>query len=243
MSLRSVAFAPISIASTPSAISSPAPGPTRPTPSMRSRLGIENQLGQAVGAIERDRRGPTRPTGTSRPSPVRLVLLRLRLGQAAQASSGSVKTTAGIARGANATFSPAITSTATRPSCDALCASIGSPTTSPIAKIDGSCGAPLLVDHDEAALDRPARACVSRPGMLRVRAGGRPTRARDRRAAPSGRRLALERHADALRLRPSSARPRLEQHALHHLADALARGRRRDRGRRRAAARASSRRP
>ncbi len=43
-----------------------------------------------------------------------------------------MKTTAGIARGANATFSPAITSTATRPSCDALCASIGSPTTSPM---------------------------------------------------------------------------------------------------------------
>ena len=56
----------------------------------------------------------------------------------AHASSGSVNTTAGMARGVKATFSPAITSTATRPSCDALCASIGSPTTSPIAKIDGS---------------------------------------------------------------------------------------------------------
>src|SRR5207249_1962825 len=38
-SLRSVAFAPISMPRTPSAISSPAPGPTRPTPSSRSVSG------------------------------------------------------------------------------------------------------------------------------------------------------------------------------------------------------------
>ncbi len=50
-----------------------------------------------------------------------------------QAISGSVKTTAGMAAGSNATLCPAMASTAVRPSCEALCASMGSPTTSPIA--------------------------------------------------------------------------------------------------------------
>ena len=148
-------------------------------------LRIENQLRQAVGAIERDRaarRAPRelrdrRPCGPpSAPAP--------RSGPH-HASSGSVKTTAGIARGSNATFSPAITSTATRPSCDALCASIGSPTTSPIAKIDGSCGAPLLVDDDEAALVDLHAAC-GRGRESSSSAGGRRTRARDRTAARFG---------------------------------------------------------
>ena len=54
------------------------------------------------------------------------------------AISGSVNTTAGIASGSNTALWPAIASIATRASCDALCASIGSPATSPIAKIVGS---------------------------------------------------------------------------------------------------------
>src|SRR3954471_2971761 len=41
-------------------------------------------------------------------------------------------------RGSKATFSPAMTSAATLPSCVALCASIGSPTTSPMAKMCGT---------------------------------------------------------------------------------------------------------
>src|SRR5579885_1037057 len=49
-----------------------------------------------------------------------VLLLRLGLGQTAQAISGSVKTTAGIARGSKTTSRPAITSAATRPSCVAL---------------------------------------------------------------------------------------------------------------------------
>jgi hypothetical protein len=56
----------------------------------------------------------------------------------AQAISGSVKTTAGMAAGSKATLWPAMASAATRPSCEALCASIGSPVMSPMAKIDGS---------------------------------------------------------------------------------------------------------
>ena len=81
VSFRSVAFAPISIASTPSAISSPAPGPTRPTPRMRSVFGIENQLGHAVRAVEGDgaaRGAPGEPGDHDLAS----FFLRLRLGQA-----------------------------------------------------------------------------------------------------------------------------------------------------------------
>ena len=56
----------------------------------------------------------------------------------AQAISGSVKTTAGIAAGSNTALCPAMASMATRASCDALCASIGSPATSPMANTVGS---------------------------------------------------------------------------------------------------------
>ena len=124
-----------------------------------------------------------------------------------------MNTTAGIARGSKATFSPAITSTATRPSCDALCASIGSPTTSPIAKIDGSCGARLLVDDDEAALDRLRRACVSSPGISEF--GRRPTETSTRSKVRSlCSPLAFERDADAVRLRLHADDLRLQQHGL-----------------------------
>ena len=50
-SARSRTVAPISMATTPSAINSPAPWPTMPTPRMRSVSGSINQFGQAVGAI------------------------------------------------------------------------------------------------------------------------------------------------------------------------------------------------
>ncbi len=50
-----------------------------------------------------------------------------------QATSGSVNTTAGMAFGSKATLCPAMASTAVRPSWEALCASMGSPTTSPMA--------------------------------------------------------------------------------------------------------------
>ena len=55
-----------------------------------------------------------------------------------QAISGSVKTTAGMALGSNATLCPAMASTATVPSWLALWASMGSPATSPMAYIVGS---------------------------------------------------------------------------------------------------------
>ena len=68
-SFRSDAVAPISIASTPSAISSPAPEPAMPTPRMRSVVGIDDQLGHAVDAIDGDRAARCAATGTSRPRP------------------------------------------------------------------------------------------------------------------------------------------------------------------------------
>ena len=54
-----------------------------------------------------------------------------------QATSGLVYITEGIAKGLNDVFSPETTSAATYPSWVALCASIGFPVTSPIAKILG----------------------------------------------------------------------------------------------------------
>ena len=56
VSARSRAAAPISMASTASAIRSPAPAPTMPQPSSRLALRIDEPLGQALGAA--DRLGP-----------------------------------------------------------------------------------------------------------------------------------------------------------------------------------------
>ena len=51
----------------------------------------------------------------------------------ADATSGSLKMTAGMQRTSNSALCPAITSATTSASRDALCASIGWPATSPIA--------------------------------------------------------------------------------------------------------------
>ena len=87
------------------------------------------------------------------------------------AISGSVNTTAGIACGSNTALWPAIASTATRASCDALCASIGSPATSPIAKIVGSavrrCGSVSMNPFGSTFT-----CVVSRPGIFEF--GRRP---------------------------------------------------------------------
>jgi hypothetical protein len=87
--------------------------------------------------MARGRPADAAATGTSRPlprSPRPAPEPRVR---PAQASSGSVNTTAGMPA-ARTRPCAAMTSTATRASCDALCASIGSPATSPIAKMFGS---------------------------------------------------------------------------------------------------------
>ena len=61
-------------------------------------------------------------------------------------------TTAGIAAFSNTTGSPKMTSIATLASWDALCASIGSPATSPIAKMCGSAVRCCVVDDRKATL-------------------------------------------------------------------------------------------
>src|SRR5581483_2774555 len=132
VSATSFASAAISIARVPSAISSPAPAPTIPTPSMRSVEGsmislVIPSVRSRVIALPEAAQGNF-ATLISRPSFSACVAV-----SPAQAISGSVNTTAGIAFGSNATLWPAICSMAVRPSCDALCASIGSPMTSPIA--------------------------------------------------------------------------------------------------------------
>ena len=66
---RSAAVAPISIASTPSAISSPASVPTMPTPRMRSVSGSMTSLVTPSDAVDRRWRGRRPPTGSARPRP------------------------------------------------------------------------------------------------------------------------------------------------------------------------------
>ena len=66
-----------------------------------------------------------------------------------------------------------MTSAATLASCVALWASIGSPTTSPIAKMWRDVGAHLLVDGDEAALvDLDARRVGADAAAVRAAADG-----------------------------------------------------------------------
>ena len=201
VSLRSVAFAPISIASTPSAISSPAPGADEPDAQHALGLRIEDQLGQAVGAVERDRAAGRAPRELGDRRPRGRSFAACASVSPAQASSGSVKTTAGIARGSKPTFSPAITSTATRPSCDALCASIGSPATSPMAKIDGSavrrCSSTTMKPRSSTCDARAVEA-----GNLRVRpAADRDQHAIEQLLGPSASAASPSNvDADALRL-------------------------------------------
>ena len=131
---------------------------------------IDEPLGQPVGAADGDRPAAGLPR-ILRDRDVAAGRASLRSAvRPAQAISGSVNTTAGIACGSNAAGSPASTSAATLPSCDALWASIGSPATSPIARMCGSavrcCSStttkPAVVDFDlrvlqaDAARDRPA---------------------------------------------------------------------------------------
>src|SRR5882724_4678911 len=72
------------------------------------------------------------------------------------ATSGSVYATEGMHRASKADFCPAATSAATLPSCEALCASIGAPITSPIAKISGTLVRICLSGDDAARTDRDA---------------------------------------------------------------------------------------
>ena len=143
-------------------------------------------------------RGPTRPTGTARPRPSRPSLCACGSVRPHQASSGIGEDhRRDRARLEGRRSSPAIASTATRPSCVALCASIGSPATSPIAKIVGS-----AVRRCASTLMKPRRSTCD-AGLFEARdrsssAGGRRRPARGRTACSRLRRRPSpsKRHAD-----------------------------------------------
>ena len=78
-----------------------------------------------------------------------------------------------MTRASKKLFCPAATSAATLPSCVALCASIGCPTTSPIAKMCGT-------------LVRIWRSTGMKPRSSTVHAGGRGVDAPAVRHAPDG---------------------------------------------------------
>ena len=80
VSAMSFARAAISMASVPSAISSPAPAPTMPTPSTRSVAGSMTSFGHAFGAIE-SHRAPGCGPGELRNLDLAIFLLRLSFGQ------------------------------------------------------------------------------------------------------------------------------------------------------------------
>ena len=122
------------MASTPSAIRSPAPGPTMPTPITRL-VSCSNRILVMPSSRCRLKLRPLAAQGKTPLPYLRPCCLASASVTPAHATSGSVNTTAGIASGSNADFIPEITSAATLPSCTALCANIGSPAMSPIAKI------------------------------------------------------------------------------------------------------------
>ena len=84
---RSRAEAAISMASIASAIISPAPAPTMPTPSTRSVLRIDDQLRQSLGAVQRHGPAGAGP-GETHTLDLAVLPLGLRLGQAAPGDFG-----------------------------------------------------------------------------------------------------------------------------------------------------------
>src|SRR5439155_1670600 len=134
---RSSAVSAVSTARAPSAISSPAPGPTIPTPSTRPVSGstmsfVSPSLRPSVAARPEAAHGNF-ASRTGRPSRVAADSVSPH-----HATSGSVKTTAGTTTLSNAAGRPAIVSAATLPWRIARWASIGSPVTSPTAQMRGS---------------------------------------------------------------------------------------------------------
>src|SRR5687767_3753147 len=132
---------------------------------------FQHELGQPLRAVDGD--GP--PDGGPGNLATSISVPRSRACASVrphQAISGSVKTTAGMASGSKTPLCPAMASIATRASCDALCASIGSPATSPIAKIDDSAvrRCPSVSMNPFAST---LTAVASRPGIFEF--GRRPT--------------------------------------------------------------------
>ena len=116
-----------------------------PGPEDALRLGVDEELGhpssRPIAARARRRPRGTTPSRTRCPS----ALASSRSGPSRRPRDPCRRRT-GSSAASKRTFSPAITSAATLPSCVALWASIGSPTTSPIAKMCADVGALLRVD-------------------------------------------------------------------------------------------------
>ena len=170
--------------STPSAISSPAPGPTMPTPRMRSVFGSSISLvmpSVRSSVIAR----PDAAHGNARRSTSRLLLLRLGLGQAApghlRIGEDHRRNRQRLERDA---CSPAIASTATRAFVRRLVREhrLADDVADRVDRRLG--GAPRRVDLDEAArVDLRRWSCRGR--APRSSAGGRPRPARGRTSARS----------------------------------------------------------
>ena len=162
------------MASTPSAISSPAPGRRcRRRARARSSGSMMSLVTPSVRS-DRDgaaRRGPreTCATATSRPCFCASVSVSPH-----QAISGSVKTTAGIASGSNATLARRQSPRPRRALRATPCAPASARRRRRRSRRSiGSAVRRRAVDLDEAALRRPSRACLSRPGTAEF--GRRPT--------------------------------------------------------------------
>ncbi len=95
----------------------------------------------------------------------------------AHAISGSVYATEGMHRASKADFCPAATSAATLPSCEALCANIGAPITSPIAKI---CGTLVRICLFTAMMPRASTATPAAAALAALPLALRPTDTRTR---------------------------------------------------------------
>ena len=98
---------------------------------------LDDELRDAIRPIDRDGAAERRPRESR---DFHLAALSLGLGLL-QAAPGDLRVGEAASRnglGLKYILWPRIASTATRASCDALCANIGSPTTSPIAKMEGS---------------------------------------------------------------------------------------------------------
>src|SRR5690242_5037546 len=167
----SVASAPISIASAISLTRSPACVPTMAPPTTR-----------CVASSNRSLVKPSsRPLAMARPDAAQgktafRTFTPLAFASSSvsptQATSGSVYATDGITRASKNDFSPAAASAATCPSCTALCASIGCPTMSPIAKM---CGTLVRICASAGMKPRSVTVTPAFSAAMRLPLGLRPT--------------------------------------------------------------------
>ena len=199
----SSASAPISIASATSAIRSPAFVPTMPPPTMRCVASSNSSL------VKPSSRPSAERAAGRGPRELALAVLdalapwpRSRSGRPRRPRDRCRRPTGSPWR-RRTLFWPAATSAATLPSCIALCASIGWPTMSPMAKM---CGTLVRICLSTGMKPRSSTAtpAFSAPIALAVRPRARPRPARGRSVSVAGALAALE---AAPRGRPARPRP------------------------------------